>query len=153
MLRNITKNCLIKYPIDKIFEFFSKADNLNLITPPEVNFKILTPLPIEMKKGTLIDYKISLNGIPFSWRTEITSWEPPYRFVDTQIKGPYKIWIHEHTFSETPQGTIVKDSVEYLPKGWIAEPLIHNLFVRKKLENIFDYRQNKLSLIFAHGKN
>ena len=152
MIRNITREILVKHPIDAVFDFFSKAENLNLITPPELNFKILTPLPIEMKKGTVIDYKIKLSGLPFNWKTGITSWEPPFRFVDTQIKGPYKVWIHEHTFTETQQGTVIKDSVDYLPKGWIAEPLIHNLFVRKRLEHIFDYRQNKLSLIFGNGK-
>lgn len=152
MIRNITHEILVKHPIGAVFDFFSKAENLNLITPPELNFKILTPLPIEMKKGTVIDYKIMLNGLPFSWKTEITVWEPPFRFVDTQLKGPYKVWIHEHTFTETPQGTVIKDSVDYLPKGWIAEPLIHNFFVRKRLEHIFDYRQKKLTLIFANGK-
>jgi ligand-binding SRPBCC domain-containing protein len=152
MKRNITREILIKHPIDAVFDFFSKAENLNLITPPELSFKIITPLPVEMKNGTIIDYRIKLNGLPFGWKTEITEWEPPFRFVDTQLKGPYKVWIHEHTFTEIPQGTIIKDSVDYLPKGWIAEPLIHNLFVRKRLEYIFDYRQKKLSLIFANGK-
>lgn len=152
MIRNITREILIKHSIDAVFDFFSKAENLNLITPPDLSFKIITPLPVEMKNGTIIDYKIKLNGLPFSWKTEITAWEPPFRFVDTQLKGPYKVWIHEHTFTETPQGTVIKDSVDYLPKGWIAEPLIHNLFVRKRLEYIFDYRQKKLSLIFANGK-
>lgn len=152
MIRNLTQECFIKHPVEAVFDFFSKAENLNLITPPELHFKILTSLPVEMKKGALIDYKIKLNGIPFKWRTEITAWEPPFRFVDEQIKGPYKVWIHEHTFTQTPEGAIIKDSVDYIPKGGIFEPIIHSLLVRKKLEHIFDYRQNKLSLIFANGK-
>jgi ligand-binding SRPBCC domain-containing protein len=148
-LRIISRETLVNKQIDEVFEFFTKAENLNIITPPELNFKIITSLPIEMKKGTLIDYKIKLSGIQFSWKTEITLWEPPFGFIDTQLKGPYKIWIHEHIFVSQGNGTVVKDIVSYLPPGWLIEPVIHKLVVKKKLEQIFDYRQNKIKSIFS----
>ena len=147
-LRIISRESKVPKPIEEVFSFFCNAENLNLITPPELNFMITTPLPIEMKKGTLIDYRIKLGGISFNWQTEITEWEPPNRFVDRQVRGPYKVWVHEHLFLSLGSSTIVKDVVEYQPKGWIAEPLIHKLFVKKKLEHILDYRQNKIKSIF-----
>ncbi|NOS83646.1 MAG: SRPBCC family protein [Ignavibacteria bacterium] len=104
-----------------------------------------------MKKGTLIDYKIKLNGISFKWKTEITDWVPPYRFVDTQIKGPYKVWIHEHIFVSQGSSTFVKDIVSYLPPGWILEPVIHKLALKKKLEHVFDYRMEKIKSIFSES--
>jgi len=148
-LRTISREISVKRPIEEVFDFFAKAENLNIITPPELNFKILTPMPIEMKQGTLIDYRIKLSGVPFKWKTEITNWEPPFRFVDTQLKGPYKIWIHEHTFCSHLNTTIIKDEVTYLPPGWIMEPVIHKLTVKKKLERIFDYRTEKIKSIFS----
>ena len=147
-LRIISRETSVNKPIEEVFAFFAKAENLNIITPPELKFKITTPLPIDMKKGTLIDYKIKLNGISFKWKTEITDWTPPYRFVDTQIKGPYRVWIHEHIFGSQGNNTIVKDIVSYLPPGWILEPVIHKLAVKKKLEHIFDYRMEKIKSIF-----
>lgn len=147
-LRILSRETKVNRPVEEVFEFFSKAENLNIITPPDLNFKIITPLPLVMNKGTLIDYWIKLSGIHFKWKTEITEWEPPYRFVDTQIKGPYKIWIHEHSFTSAGNSTIIKDIVSYLPPGWLFEPVIHKLIIKKKLENIFDYRQNKIKTIF-----
>lgn len=147
-MRVIYRKTEVNRPIDEVFEFFAKAENLNAITPPELNFKIITPLPIAMKQGTLIDYKIKLSGIPFGWKTEISQWEPPFRFVDTQIKGPYRVWIHEHAFESQGSKTIVKDIVSYLSPGWIFEPVIHQLAVKKKLEHIFDYRMEKIKSIF-----
>ena len=147
-LRILSRETKVNRPVEEVFEFFSKAENLNIITPPELNFNITTPLPVKMKKGALIDYKIKLHGVPFKWKTEITEWNPPYRFVDTQIKGPYKIWIHEHIFTTAEDSTIITDIVSYLPSGWILEPIIHKLIVKKKLEDIFDYRQSKIKSIF-----
>ncbi len=147
-MRVITRETIANRPIEEVFEFFADAGNLELITPPELKFRIITPLPIEMGKGTLIDYRIKLNGIPFNWKTEITEWEPPYRFVDTQIRGPYRVWIHEHTFLASGDNTIVRDKVSYLPPGLFMEPLISTLFVRKKLERIFDYRGEQIVRIF-----
>jgi ligand-binding SRPBCC domain-containing protein len=147
-LRTITRETEVNKPIEEVFSFFGKAENLNIITPPELNFKILSPLPMEMKKGTLIEYKIKLSGFPFKWKTEITEWNPPYKFIDTQIRGPYRVWIHEHYFTTRDNSTIIKDIVSYLPPGWLFEPVIHKLIVKKKLEHIFDYRQSKIKSIF-----
>lgn len=151
-MRSITRETIAKRPIEEVFEFFSDAANLELITPPELKFRIITPLPVRMDKGTLIDYRISLNGVPFKWKTEITDWEPPFRFVDTQLKGPYRVWIHEHTFTPSGNSTIVRDVVNYLPPGRVLEPAITSLFIRRKLEHIFDYRQEKIISIFNKGQ-
>jgi hypothetical protein len=88
----------IDKPLDEVFAFFSKAENLNLITPGYLGFRILTPLPVEMKAGTHIEYVIKLHGIPVRWKTLISVWNPPCLFVDEQLKGPYSVWIHEHHF-------------------------------------------------------
>lgn len=141
---------IINKPLETVFDFFSKAENLNELTPPELHFKILTPLPIRMFPGTLIEYRIKLNGIPFNWKTKISAWEPPHCFVDEQIKGPYVRWHHTHTFKAIDAHTTeMTDRVEYLSPGWILEPLINALFVRKKVEAIFTYREEKLKAIFS----
>ena len=100
---------LVEQPLETVFEFFADAKQLERITPPILNFKILTPMPVEIKAGLLLDYQISIHKVPIKWRTEIAVWEPPYRFVDRQLKGPYHLWHHEHTFEETENGTLVKD--------------------------------------------
>lgn len=145
----LKRNTIIKDKIGNVFGFFSKAENLNKITPPMLGFKIITPLPVEMKKGTIIDYKIKLNGIPFRWRTEITKWEPPYMFEDTQINGPYKIWIHEHRFEENEGMTNMTDTVRYLSPGGIFEFIPHYLIVKKKVEFIFNYREKIFNELFV----
>lgn len=147
-MRILTGEILVSSPVDEVFGFFAKAENLNLITPPDLKFNILTPLPIEMKKGTLIDYRIKLGGFSFKWKTEITNWNPPFSFTDTQLKGPYRIWVHEHTFESQNGKTIVKDKVTYLPPGYIAEPFINSLFVKHRLEKIFEFRRQKISEYF-----
>jgi ligand-binding SRPBCC domain-containing protein len=140
---------IIKRPLSEVFDFFSKAENLNLLTPPELEFTITTPLPINMKPGTLIDYRIKLNGIPFNWKTEICVWNPPHQFVDQQLKGPYVRWHHTHSFKEVNGITEMTDRVEFLSPGWILEPLINALFVGKKVKQIFEYREEQLKKIFA----
>ena len=137
---------LVEQPLETVFDFFADAKQLERITPPILNFKILTPMPVEMKARLLLDYQISIHKIPIKWRTEIAVWEPPYRFVDRQLKGPYHLWHHEHTFEETENGTFVKDKVIYKP---IGGALVHKLFVRRDLEKIFRYRQEKIAEIFA----
>ena len=133
-------------PQADLFDFFGDASNLEAITPPWLNFEILTPRPIEMRVGALIDYKLKLRMIPIKWRTEITAWEPPLRFIDSQLKGPYKKWIHEHTFIEQDGGTLMIDCVEYdVPFGRIA----HALAVKGDLEKIFAYRQKVLAERFS----
>jgi hypothetical protein len=144
----LTKTTIINKSLSEVFEFFSNAENLNKITPPDMQFKILTPLPIIIKKGTLIDYKIKVSGIPFNWQTEITEWEPNKRFTDKQLKGPYRVWIHEHTFEEKDGKTIMNDHVQFLSPGWFLEPIINKLFIEKKVKGIFTYREKILNNLF-----
>lgn len=128
-------------PRDEVFDFFSNALNLQALTPPWVNFQVLTPAPIAMRAGTLIDYRIRVRGLPLRWRTEITEWDPPRRFVDVQLRGPYRLWHHTHTFAERDGGTLCLDDVRYRPVGgW----LVNRLFVRRDVEAIFAYRQQQL---------
>ena len=142
MAEHILKRELtLPLPREEVFAFFSDAKNLELITPAQLNFKITSPQPIELRKGALIDYQLSLHGLPMRWRTEITAWDPPYQFVDTQLKGPYSQWIHTHTFTEIDaKNTRIEDEVRYrLP----LEPLgdLFHFIVEGELKKIFDYRE------------
>lgn len=133
-------------PLDEVFPFFAEAGNLQRITPPWVDFRIVTPLPIEMRVGALIDYRLKVHGVPIAWRTEITAWDPPFHFIDSQVSGPYWRWIHSHRFRETPQGTWVDDQVDFaVPGGWPVE----RLFVRRDLTQIFLHRQHATLAAFG----
>jgi ligand-binding SRPBCC domain-containing protein len=133
-------------PLAEVFPFFSEARNLEELTPPWLNFEVLTPAPIVMRTGRLIDYRIRIHGIPVKWRTEILDWNPPHRFVDTQLSGPYKLWHHTHTFTERDGGTFCEDHVRYYPRGGA---LMNWLFVRVDVERIFAYRQKRLAELFG----
>jgi ligand-binding SRPBCC domain-containing protein len=139
---------ILARPREEVFDFFADAANLERITPPELNFHITTPRPIDIKKGALIEYKLKLHCIPITWKTEITQWNPPFDFVDSALKSPYKQWIHLHTFDENERGeTIMKDIVRYrLP----FEPLgdIGLFIVKKELNYIFNYRFKVIEEIF-----
>tara|TARA_Y100000588_G_C14061248_1_gene841518 strand:- start:436 stop:927 length:492 start_codon:yes stop_codon:yes gene_type:complete len=142
----LERQTVIDQPIDIVFSFFSDASNLEVLTPLWLNFNILTVLPIKMKAGAQINYKLKLHGIPVKWQSDITKWDPPNKFVDEQTKGPYTKWIHTHEFTKTPQGILIKDRVEYqVPGGFIS----NFLYVRNQLNQIFDYRQNKMQEYFA----
>jgi ligand-binding SRPBCC domain-containing protein len=142
---------IIRRPREEVFTFFADAANLERITPPELRFHIITPQPIDIRKGALIDYRLKLRGFPVRWKTEITEWNPPHRFTDTALQSPYKQWIHLHTFEEGATGeTIMRDVVRYrLP----LEPLgdIAHFYVKKELNYIFDYRRKVIEEIF-HSK-
>ncbi len=129
----------------QIFSFFGDARNLEIITPPWLHFKILTEAPIEMREGTLIDYRLSLRSIPLRWRTRIEVWEPPRRFIDIQIKGPYRRWHHEHVFEPRNNGTLCIDHVRYAVLGGL---LVDRLFVRRDVEEIFEFRRKRLLELF-----
>jgi ligand-binding SRPBCC domain-containing protein len=144
-LHTLSTELLLPKPRSEVFRFFADARNLEAITPPWVQFQILTPGVIEMRPGALIDYRIKIHGIPVRWRTEITGWEPPFRFVDEQRRGPYRRWIHTHTFEEHPQGTLCRDHVQYAVWGG---QLIHWLFVRRDVQRIFQYRTERLNQLF-----
>ena len=140
---------IVERPLTEVFEFFADARNLEKITPPELNFRIITPQPFDIKKGALIEYQLKLRGIPIGWKTEITEWNPPCSFVDSALKSPYKQWIHLHTFETGANGeTIMKDIVRYrLP----LEPLgdLAHFYVKKELKYIFDYRYQVIEEIFC----
>ena len=127
--------------VTEVFPFFADARNPQAITPDWLNFEVLTPGPIEIKAGALIDYKLRVRGLPLRWRTHIKSWEPPHRFVDEQLRGPYRQWIHEHTFVEKDGGTLARDVVRYAVFGGA---LINRIFVRRDVERIFEFRRMKL---------
>ena len=133
-------------PRAEVFAFFADAHNLEAITPPWLRFEVLTPRPIAMRPGTLIDYRIRIHGVPVRWRTEITGWQPPYQFVDEQLRGPYKLWHHTHSFEERDGGTLCLDRVRYSPRGGA---LMNWLFVRRDVEKIFAYRRRRLEQIFG----
>ena len=131
---------------EEVFSFFANASNLERITPPELCFQILTPEPVPITESTLILYRLRLFGIPFGWKTMITVWDPPHQFVDQQISGPYKLWVHTHRFEEDKASTVIIDTVEYQlplwPVGEIAYP-----FVYFQLKRIFSYRQQMVRKI------
>ena len=133
-------------PIDEVFTFFSDAANLERITPSSVRFHILTPTPIDMKVGTLIDYKLRIKGLPVRWRTRISECDPPHRFADEQLKGPYHLWLHTHWFKPEGDGTLIGDRIEYRPRGG---PLINTLFVKRDVKAIFTHRQKVLAELFG----
>ncbi len=135
----------LERPLTEVFEFFSNAHNLAEITPPWLNFEVLTPAPIEMTVGTRIDYRLKLRGFPIRWQSEITKWNPPHFFADEQRRGPYRLWRHTHTFDEVKEGVVVGDTVEYAVWG---NELIGRLFVRPDIEKIFAYRAEQLNEIF-----
>ncbi len=129
----------------EVFPFFESPENLARITPPWLNFRILTPSPIEMKVGTVIDYTIRWLGIPVRWRILITSHEPPWSFVDKQIAGPYSLWHHTHLFAETASGTEMTDSVRYALPGGPFGDVAHAMIVRRQLNEIFNHRAETIS--------
>jgi ligand-binding SRPBCC domain-containing protein len=143
MAGRLERKMRVERPLDEVFHFFSDAGNLARITPPELGFKILTPMPIEMRTGALIDYRLRLWGLPLAWRTLISQWDPPNGFVDEQLRGPYRSWVHTHRFEADPgdpAATWIYDEVEYeLPFGAIGR--LGTPIVRRQVERIFEYRR------------
>jgi ligand-binding SRPBCC domain-containing protein len=140
----------VELPAEEAFAFYGDARNLEAITPPWLGFRVRTPDPIEMRAGTLIEYRLKLHGLPVRWRTRIEVWEPPRRFVDAQLSGPYSLWEHSHAFDPADGGaTTIRDRVRYaLPLGPLGE-LAHRAFVARDLERIFDYRREAVAARLA----
>lgn len=137
-------------PLEEVFPFFADAFNLEKLTPEFLNFKVLTPRPINMQSGCVIKYQLKVHHIPIKWKTTILEYDPPHKFVDTQDSGPYTLWHHTHTFESIDEGRATKctDTVLYKPKGWILAPLINKYFVQRDVHSIFEYRFKKLEEIF-----
>ena len=145
-VRILERKQRVELPIAEAFEFYGDAFNLEEITPPFLDFRVATPRPIEMRKGALIEYRLRLHGIPIRWRTEITAWEPPHRFVDVQLSGPYALWHHTHTFEpDGPDAVWIGDRVRYAvpfgPLGTLAD----HLLVSRDVAQIFDYRRDAVA--------
>jgi ligand-binding SRPBCC domain-containing protein len=140
---------IVPRPVSEVFSFFARPENLELLTPPELGFSLLTPGPVTMQRGALIDYTIRVFGFRTRWRTIITGYEPERKFVDEQLLGPYSFWHHTHTFTEIDGGTLIRDEVRYLlpfgPLGRLVQPVL----VRPQLDNIFRYRRGVIDSLFG----
>lgn len=151
ILQTLTREQLVKSPPDSVFGFFADAFNLEAITPPWLRFRVLTPGPVPMGPGTMIEYRLRLHGLPIRWLTRIEVWEPGVRFVDVQVRGPYRVWAHTHSFEPHAGGTLVRDTVRYdLPLGPLGR-LAHAAFVRRDLERIFDFRREEVACRLGAG--
>lgn len=139
----------IPRPRGEVFPFFERPENLAKITPPSLGFKILTPGPLEMKKGLTIDYTIKILGLPVRWRTLILEYNPPFSFVDNQERGPYALWHHTHTFEEVSGGTLMKDEVKYAVPFGLLGSLVNAVWVRRDIENIFRYRTRVIAQLYS----
>lgn len=137
-VREFQSEIWLPLPPAELFPFFCDAANLDALTPPWLHFQIVTPRPIEMRTGVLIDYKLRVRGLPLRWRTIIRHWQPPLYFVDEQLRGPYRQWIHTHTFEPRDGGTLARDTVQYAV--WL-DFIVHPLFVRRDIQKIFAFRQ------------
>jgi ligand-binding SRPBCC domain-containing protein len=137
-VREFQSEIWLPLPPAELFPFFCDAANLDALTPPWLHFQIVTPRPIEMRTGVLIDYKLRVRGLPLRWRTIIRHWQPPLYFVDEQLRGPYRQWIHTHTFEPRDGGTLARDTVQYAV--WL-DFIMHPLFVRRDIQKIFAFRQ------------
>ncbi|MEJ7876548.1 MAG: SRPBCC family protein [Solirubrobacterales bacterium] len=142
--RLLAREQFFPYPVEEVFEPFSRAENLQALTPPWLHFRITTKLPIEMREGALIEYRLRFHGVPVRWRTEIEVWEPPHRFVDLALKSPFALWHHTHTFEAVEGGTVARDRVRYRVGFGPAGEAAHGLLVGRDLERIFDFRRRAI---------
>jgi ligand-binding SRPBCC domain-containing protein len=138
----------LEHPLDEVFAFFAAARNLERITPPWLRFQVRTPEPVRMEAGALIDYRLHYRGVPLGWTSQIEVWEPGQQFVDRQLRGPYGLWHHRHTFSEVPSGTVIEDEVHYAAPFGVLGELAQPLLIERDLQRIFDYRHQAVRRVF-----
>ena len=147
-VRPLHREQWIPAPVPEVFSFFCEALNLDRITPPWLHFKVLRQTDRELKTGTLIYYELAWRGVPLSWITRIKEWRPPALFVDVQLKGPYRLWRHAHSFRACDGGTLIENTVHYaVPIGAVGD-LCAGWLVRRDVKRIFDYRAKQISAIF-----
>jgi len=139
-VHTLERSQVLPRPPAEVGAFFADPANLERLTPPWLHFRVATPLPLALRRGTLIDYRIRLHGVPLSWRSLISAWDPPRGFIDEQVRGPYSLWIHHHAFEPAPGGTRVTDRVRYAVRGGA---LVRRLLVAPDLERIFDHRAGR----------
>jgi ligand-binding SRPBCC domain-containing protein len=136
---------LVRRPVPEVFAFFARAGNLERITPPWLSFELVTPEPIPMHAGTLIDYRLRLHRLPLRWRSRIEEWAENRGFVDRQVHGPYRLWHHRHEFEDIDGACLVRDRVDYeLPLGPLGEAA-RAAFVERDLARIFDHRRTAVA--------
>ena len=148
-MHHLQRQQFVPVPRDDVFAFFGEPENLARLTPAWLGFRILTPSPLTMKEGALIDYEISLGPLPMRWRTLITDYDPPHSFVDVQLTGPYSFWHHTHTFTPTEGGTLIGDHVRYLLPFGALGGLVQKLVVRRQLDTIFRFREDAIAARFG----
>jgi len=147
----VEREQFVPRPLHEVFSFFADAANLERITPPKLHFRILSRLPVDMHPGAVIDYQLSLFGVPFRWRTLIESFDVGRQFIDVQLRGPYRSWRHVHDFESVAGGTRMRDRVDYeMPLGPLGE-VANVVFVTRQVEDIFDFRRNVIQDVFASG--
>jgi len=135
-------------PLADLFPFFEKPENLSLLTPKWLSFKIKSKEPLSMKEGARFEYTIKLFGIPMHWETLITKYEPPFQFVDEQLKGPYKVWIHTHSFIENNEQVLMTDEVKYDLYGGFLKGIINHFFIKHSIKQIFRFRKAAITEFF-----
>lgn len=142
--RLLEREQFFPHPVEQVFEPFSRAENLEAITPPWLHFRIISDLPIEMREGALIEYRLRFHGVPVRWRTEIEVWDPPHRFVDLAQRSPFALWHHTHEFEAVDGGTLARDRVRYRVGFGPLGEAAHGLMVGRDLDRIFEYRQQAI---------
>ena len=151
-VRVLRREQILDVPVERAFEFFARAENLEAITPPLLKFRITSPTPIDIRKGALIRYRLRLHGIGVSWLTRIEEWDPPLGFVDRQLKGPYALWHHTHTFEAVGPGrTRMVDLVRYGHRFGFLGTIAEHLLVHRDLKRIFDYRRDAIPALLEAG--
>ena len=145
MYYELTDRFLVAADAERTWDFFSRAQNLPVITPPWLSFRVLTPEPVHIGPDALLDYTIRWAGLPVKWRTKIIDWSPPRQFIDLQVRGPYTLWMHQHTFTPVGEGVECRDRVVYRLPVPLVGRVVHAAMVRRQLLEIFRFRRGVIA--------